>query len=93
MPQLVGDFALSTLALDLRAAARVAMKRPGFSLAGMAAALALTRLITGLLYQVEPTDAATFVAVGVLLLVVAVLAGYLPARRAAAVDPVVALRS
>ena len=61
--------------------------------AGMAAALALTRLITGLLYQVEPTDPATFVAVGVLLLVVAVLAGYLPARRAAAVDPVVALRS
>ncbi len=60
---------------------------------GVAAALALTRLMTGLLYQVKPTDPATFVGVGALLLLVAVLAGYLPARRAAAVDPVVALRS
>lgn len=60
--------------------------------AGVAAALGLTRLITGLLYQVEPTDPVTYVAVGVLLLVVATLAGWFPARRAAAVDPMVALR-
>lgn len=62
-------------------------------IAGVVAALGLTRLMTGLLYQVEPTDPATFVAVGVTLLAVAAIAGYLPARRAAAVDPVVALRA
>lgn len=61
-------------------------------IAGLAAALGLTRLITGLLYQVEPTDPATFVGVGVLLLAVAMVAGFIPARRAAAVDPVAALR-
>ncbi len=61
-------------------------------IAGMAAALGLTRLITGLLYQVEPTDPATFVGVGLLLLAVATLAGWFPARRAAAVDPVASLR-
>jgi putative ABC transport system permease protein len=60
--------------------------------AGMAAALGLSRLITGFLYDVRPTDPVTFLGVGVLLLVVAMVAGFFPARRAAAVDPVVALR-
>ncbi len=61
--------------------------------AGVVAALGLTRLISGLLYQVEPGDPATFVAVTLVLLVVAAIAGYLPARRAARVDPVIALRT
>jgi predicted permease len=59
---------------------------------GIAAALALTRLTSTLLFKVTPTDPATFVSVSTLLLAVALLACYIPARRAARVDPVVALR-
>jgi putative ABC transport system permease protein len=60
--------------------------------AGLAAAAGLTGLLTSLLYEVRPFDPATFAAVFGVLLGVAVLASYLPARRAARVDPVVALR-
>jgi ABC-type antimicrobial peptide transport system permease subunit len=59
---------------------------------GVASALALTRLLAAYLYAVQPTDPLTFVAVSLLLLAVAVLAVYIPARQATKVDPMVALR-
>jgi putative ABC transport system permease protein len=59
---------------------------------GLAGALGLTRLMTTLLYDVAPTDPITYGAVAALLGAVAVLACYLPARRAMRLDPMVALR-
>jgi len=59
---------------------------------GFAGALALTRFLSSLLYEVPPRDPLTFVIVSALLGGVALLATYLPARRAAKVDPLVALR-
>jgi len=59
---------------------------------GAAAAFVLTRLMTKLLFNVEPQDAMTFTSVAVLLVAVAALASYVPGRRATRVDPVVALR-
>jgi putative ABC transport system permease protein len=59
---------------------------------GITGALALTRLMQGLLFQVSPTDPVTFIGVTALLTIVALAASWIPARRAARVDPMIALR-
>jgi ABC-type antimicrobial peptide transport system permease subunit len=77
----------------------VMVLRQGLSLtaagvaAGLAAALVLARLMAGLLYGVGAADPWTFVAVPLVLTLVSALASVLPARRAARVDPIAALRS
>jgi putative ABC transport system permease protein len=59
---------------------------------GLVAAFALTRLLSGLLFGVEAFDVTTFTAISLLLLLVSLLACYLPARRAMRIDPLQALR-
>ena len=90
------------LRLALGAQPRDALKlvtRHGMKLAltgvslGLVGFLALMRLLASLLYGVSATDPLTFVSVAMLLPGVAWLACYLPARRAALVDPIIALRS
>jgi ABC-type antimicrobial peptide transport system permease subunit len=60
---------------------------------GVGGSLLLTRVLGGLLFEIEPTDPGTLVAVSILLLVVAAAACLVPARRATLVQPIVALRS
>jgi predicted permease len=60
--------------------------------AGIAGGLALTRFLSSLLFGLKATDLATFSAVSLILIAVAVLASYIPARRATKIDPMVALR-
>jgi ABC-type antimicrobial peptide transport system permease subunit len=59
---------------------------------GLAGALALSRLMRNLLFGVNSTDAVTFVSISVILTAIALVASYIPAHRAAQVDPVVSLR-
>jgi predicted permease len=79
----------NVLSLVLRQGLRVASI--GITV-GILGALAFTRLLSGLLFGVEPTDPLTFAAAPAVLLVVAMLACWIPARRAASIDPVRALR-
>jgi putative ABC transport system permease protein len=86
----MGAQASDVLALILKYGAKLAAAGV---LLGIAAAIALTRLMGNLLYNISPTDPATLAIVSVTLAGVALLACYVPARRATRVDPVIALRS
>jgi len=63
------------------------------SLLGLASAVMLSRYIADLLYELSPTDPLAYASVSILLVAVALLASYLPARRAAGIDPIRALRT
>ncbi len=65
----------------------------GGVIAGVLGAVAATRLLSRWLYGVEATDPATFATVSLVLVGIALLATYVPARRAARADPVIAMRS
>lgn len=71
--------------------AELRLAMPGAAV-GLVCALIVSHLMAGLLYAVRPTDPLTFAGVAVLLLFVALLASYLPARRAVRVEPPLALR-
>jgi predicted permease len=77
------------IALVVGQSARLAFIGVAFGLAG---AFAVTRVLESVLYKVKPTDPATFAAVSVFLLIVSVVAAYVPVKRAARIDPMVALR-
>jgi putative ABC transport system permease protein len=85
----MGAEARDVLGLVVRQGLRLAAAGVAIGIGG---ALALTRVMAGLLYGVSTTDFETFVAVPLLLTMVAALASYIPARRATKVDPMVALR-
>ena len=77
----------------LRLVFRQVLRLTGLAVAaGLAGAFLISRSLESLLYGVRPTDPATFGAVAVLLVGVAVLAAYIPARRATRIDPTTALR-
>jgi putative ABC transport system permease protein len=59
---------------------------------GLGLAFALTRVITGLIFDVSATDPQTFIGISILLLAVSLIAILVPARRALSVDPIVTLR-
>ena len=86
--------ALGGCARRHRAAHGGAGRRPAAAgiVVGLFAAVGLTRLLSGILFGITPTDPVTFAEVVALLVVVVLLASYLPARRAASVDPQVVLR-
>jgi putative ABC transport system permease protein len=85
----LGARSMDVLKMVLRSGMRLALT--GITI-GVATAFAITRLLTSLLFDVGPTDTMTFIAVPLTLIVVVLLACYIPARRATKVDPLVALR-
>jgi putative ABC transport system permease protein len=85
----LGATSSSVLGLVVKQGMRLALIGLGVGLAG---SLAVTRLMSSVLYGVSATDAVTFALVSALLAVVVLAACYIPARRAARVDPMIALR-
>jgi ABC-type antimicrobial peptide transport system permease subunit len=85
----LGATAMDVLRLVLGQGLKLTLLGAGIGIAG---ALGLTRFLSSLLYGVKPTDPATFAAVALLLIGVALLASFIPARRATRVDPMAALR-
>lgn len=85
--------ALGARAADVRQMVLGAVVTLAGVLMGLLAAFAVTRALDSLLYEINAGDPVTFVAMALLLLCVALAATYLPARRAAAVDPAIGLRS
>ena len=85
----LGAQALDVLKLVVRNGMTIALVGVAIGLGG---AYALTRVLSSMLFKVSPTDLVTFGAVSISLIVVALIACYLPARRATKVDPLVALR-
>jgi predicted permease len=87
--------ALGASATDLQS--RILLHTLGLAALGLALGMAASRALTGalesLLFGVTPGDPVTFIGIGALLIVVAALAGYFPARRASRIDPMVALRA
>jgi ABC-type antimicrobial peptide transport system permease subunit len=85
----LGAQSWSVLRLVLRDGLKMALAGVGV---GLVAALGLTRLLSKMVYGVSTTDPATFISISCGLIIIAVLACYLPARRATKVDPLIALR-
>ncbi len=86
----LGAASADVLALVVRRGAALALAGIGI---GVAAALAATRVLATLLYEVKPGDTATYVEIAATLMAVVLVASYIPARRASAVDPSLALRA
>jgi ABC-type antimicrobial peptide transport system permease subunit len=85
----LGAQRLDVLQMVLSDGARMTLLGAGI---GIAAALALTRFMSSMLFGVKPTDPITFIGVAVILCGIALLACYVPAHRAMNVDPMMALR-